>query len=243
MGRATSAGGLTLNDTNVDFTVMGIQVGDLVHNVTDGSIGTVSVAPTANSLTVTELNLGTNNTFSNGDYYVLPRYNSVTNTREGLLSLHEPGEVFHTSFNIDWGAQAADGSVVVSTLPVTDPKPEYANTSNGIKEWVERSRSNNSGTITVNESEGLCTWINSTIAECTGTSTDAAFLSGTATSVTTPEPADGNEYFYDTTKDFDDAGVDEGDKVENLTNGSKGLIDSASSTGIHFMSITGETGF
>jgi len=243
MGRATSAGGLTLNDTNVDFTDMGIQVGDLVHNVTDGSIGIVSVAPTASSLTVAELNLGTNNTFSNNDYYVIPRYNSSTNTREGLLPLHESGEVFHTSFSIDWGAQAADGSIVVSTEPATDPKPQYANTSSGIKEWVERSRSNNSGTITVSETEGLCTWVNSTIAECKGTYTDVAFLSGTATSVTTPEPADGNEYFYDTTKDFDDAGVDEGDKVENLTNGTKGLVDSASSTGIHFTNIGGETDF
>ena len=103
-----------------------------------------------------------------------------------------------------------DGSVVASTQPAVDPKSEYANTSNGIKEWVERSRSNNSGTITVSEPDGQCVWINSTIAKCTGTYTDAAFLSGTATSVTTPEPADGNEYFYDTTKDFDDAGVYEG---------------------------------
>lgn len=229
IGLVTSPGGLTLNDTNVDFTVMGIQAGDLVHNITDGSSGRVSVAPTANQLTVSELNLGANNTFNAGDYYVLPRFNGATNTREGLLSFHEQGEIFHTGFSIDWGAQAGDGSVVASTLPVTDPKSQYANTGNGIKEWVERSRSNNSGTITVSETDGQCVWINSTIAECKGTYTDVAFLSGTATSVTTPEPADDNEYFYDTSQDFDDAGVYEGDKVEKVA---AGAADAGSSTTI-----------
>lgn len=245
VGRATAntdANGLTLDDTNVDFTVMGVQVGDLVRNITDGSYGRIT-AVAANRLTVSELILGTNNTFSNNDYYQLPRYNSNTNMRLGLSPIHELGEVFHTSFSVDWGAQAADGSTVTSTQPATDPKSDYADPSEGIKEWAERSRSNNSGTITVAESDGQCFWINSTVAECNGTFTDTTFLSGTATSVTTPEPADGNEYFYDTNMDFDDAGVYEGDKVENLTNGTIGLVDSATSTGIHFLSITGETGF
>jgi len=244
IGRVTASGSLTLNDTNVDFTVMGIQVGDLVRNISDGSFGRITSVAT-NQLTVAELILGEENDFDIGDYYALPRFNEATNTREGLLSFHEPGEVFHTSFSIDWGAQEAEGSDVVHTSK-TDEKSEYASDSSGIEEWVERSRSNNSGTISVSEADSQCTWINSTIAECTGTYTDTAFLSGTATSTSVlpvNEPASGNEYFYDTSQDFDDAGVYEGDKVENLTNGTKGLVDYADSTGVHFMSIDGEIAF
>lgn len=238
IGRATSdsdANSLTLDDTSVDFTVMGIQLGDLVRNITDGSYGRVT-AVTANRLTVAELNLGTNNTFSNNDYYVLPRFNGTTDTRRGMFSFHEAGEIFHTGFSIDWKAEAADGSTVASTQPTVDPKSQYADTSNGIKEWAERSDSDNSGTITVDETDGQCVWINSAIAECKGLYVDTVFLSGTATS-------ESGDYFYDTSQDFDAAGVYEGDKVENLTNGTKGLVDSASSTGVHFANINGQTAF
>ena len=85
IGRATASGSLTLNDTSVDFTVMGIQVGDLVRNISDGSFGRITSVAT-NQLTVAELILGVENDFDIGDYYVLPRFNEATNTREGLLS-------------------------------------------------------------------------------------------------------------------------------------------------------------
>jgi len=233
----TGANPLILIDANTDFISMGVKEGDLVVNITDSSYGRVATGGVAiNELTVDELLHGTTNTFSANDAYAIPRFNGATNTRRGLFSFHKPGEVFHTGFSVDWQAKASDGSTVTSTQPATDPKSLYAGTSNGIKEWVERSESNNSATITVDETDGQCIWVNSTVADCTGVYIDTVFLSGTATS-------ESGEYFYDTSQDFDDAGVYEGDKVENLTNGKKGLVDSASSTGIHFADIFGETAF
>ena len=120
MGRATSntdANSLTLEDTRVDFTVMGIQAGDLIKNITDGSYGRVTNV-TANRLTVSELLFGTNNTFTENDYYSLPRFNSTSNVSEGFLPIHDIGESFKTELDFQWlfTAAAADKSVSNSAI-------------------------------------------------------------------------------------------------------------------------------
>jgi hypothetical protein len=216
MGRATSAGGLTLNDTNVDFTVMGIQVGDLVHNVTDGSFGRVLVAPTANSLTVTELNLGTNNTFSINDYYAIPRFNSITNTREGLLPFHEQGEYFHTAFDIDWSVNV---SAVSNTGPSTD-----ATYNGSINNFVQAS-SNNSGTVSISDAQANCTWIAANLADCKGSLIETQFITGTvdttgvvSTVGRAATNADGfSSTLIDNNINFTNTGIKAGDIVINYS--------------------------
>lgn len=74
-GTTTSAGGSTLNDnTRVvgidDFITEGIQVGDVVHNITDNSWGEINLPPTATQLTATLYDsVGTTTTFDNGESY------------------------------------------------------------------------------------------------------------------------------------------------------------------------------
>jgi len=63
-------GASSLIDTSIDFTDWGVAAGDIVRNITDGSIGTVS-SVTSTTLTITGLSLGTDNDFDDDDeYYV-----------------------------------------------------------------------------------------------------------------------------------------------------------------------------
>lgn len=67
---ATSgSNGLQLQDSAVDFTGWGVAVGDVVRDLTDGSIGTVTAPPAAHSLNVGSLQGGTANGFSVNDTY------------------------------------------------------------------------------------------------------------------------------------------------------------------------------
>jgi hypothetical protein len=69
MSKATfGSSGLILKDTNRDFEELGIKAGDVVDNISDGSSGIVSSVD-GDVLTVTELNGGTDNDFSNTDDY------------------------------------------------------------------------------------------------------------------------------------------------------------------------------
>ncbi|MDZ7751807.1 MAG: hypothetical protein U5S82_09115 [Gammaproteobacteria bacterium] len=66
----TSAGN-TLKDSSYDFVAVGVQGGDLVHNVTDGSLGVVDTVgiPDNQTLTVGALSGGVGNTFAGSDFY------------------------------------------------------------------------------------------------------------------------------------------------------------------------------
>jgi hypothetical protein len=114
---ATNANNLILEDSSVDFTVMGVQSGDLIRNITDDSYGRISNVA-ANQLTVTELNLGTDNIFEQNDYYSIPRFNSNKNTRHGHVAILEKGEPFKTDLNLSWDFTASpfDINVINSTL-------------------------------------------------------------------------------------------------------------------------------
>jgi hypothetical protein len=204
MGRATTdsdANGLTLEDTNVDFTVMGIRLGDLIRNLTDGSYGTVTNV-TANRLTVSELVLGTNNVFTKDDYYTLPRFNSVTDTRKGLLGFYEIGESQESKFNIDWSAQEVNGAAV--SIYSTGNHPSY---DNSITQFVQAS-TGTLGTVTVDN--GNCSWIQPKIIECKAGYTHAS-IQGTVSSGT----GSGSNFFKDSSKNFGNLGVSPGDIVLN----------------------------
>jgi hypothetical protein len=206
MGRATvGSANLVLvdNDLNVNnnFTVKGIQAGDLIHNITDDSYGTIT-AVTANSLTVDELRFGTNNTFSNTDYYVLPRFNSTSSTREGHLGFNETGEFLESTFNINWGALESDGATV--SINTTG---SYSNYDNSIKRFAQTS----SETVeTVSIDDGSCVWITAKIVECRGSYAHAS-MQGRVTS----GAGGGSNSFTDDTKHYNNMGVNLGDIVLN----------------------------
>ena len=65
---AASAGECNLTDTAADFS--GVEAGDTVHNVTDGSDGVV-LSVTSSTVLVTALFGGTNNDWSTSDSYVV----------------------------------------------------------------------------------------------------------------------------------------------------------------------------
>ncbi|RKZ44291.1 MAG: hypothetical protein DRQ58_11610, partial [Gammaproteobacteria bacterium] len=139
-GTVTANSTTTLTDTKKDFVTVGIAVGDLVYNVTDGSYGTIT-AVAATSLTVT-LEYGSENDFDTGDIYSISRFNPnpVTPAREGHLAFHERGEPFTTSLDIEMyfpgsisGVANADVTTTVP-VPVTVPpvisQPDYVTSIN-----------------------------------------------------------------------------------------------------------------
>jgi type II secretory pathway pseudopilin PulG len=190
-----------LDDANKNFIAMGIQEGDLIHNITDDSYGTVTVVA-ANSLTVDELRLGKTNTFSNNDYYVLPRFNSAVNTRKGLLAIHDVGEIYESQFDLDWNALETDGATV--SIYSAGNHPNY---DNSIKRFAQTS----SETVeTVSIDDGSCIWVRPEIIDCRGSYTHAA-MQGRATSGS----GSGSNSFSDNTKHFINMGVNIGDIVLN----------------------------
>lgn len=262
-GRSTSnSAGLLLEDTYVNFVTMGVQVGDLVRNITDGSFGTVAIVPNpsdvgytcpgaCNQLTLGSLDFGSGvgvvcpavaNQFCTGDYYVIPRFNGVASTRKGLLSMHLPGETFPTGFDVGWSALAANGNTVSVTTAGTDTN--YSNPdstiNSGIERWVERSQGY-SGAISIPNSSGECTWIAEQIADCRGVSIDAAFLSSTATAVSGVTA--GNKSITNTAVDFNAAGAKPGDKISDSTNGLSGIVSRIYSTNPRRIRVRGITGY
>ena len=73
-GTADAGSGSTvLNANDNNFVTRGVAIGDVVYNLTDGSIGAVS-SVAANVLGITGLALGTDNDFDVDDeYVVMPR--------------------------------------------------------------------------------------------------------------------------------------------------------------------------
>ena len=65
---ATAGSGLVLTDTNQDFNALGVRIGDILENVTDGSSGVIETVA-ATQLTVSSLTGGTNDVFAATDVY------------------------------------------------------------------------------------------------------------------------------------------------------------------------------
>ena len=199
VGRATGGSSTSLVDTNKDFTVMGIEAGDPVINLTDGSMTTVS-SVAATTLTLNTLHLGTDNDFDTGDYYYLPRYNTDNTAREGLLSFHEAGKYFKTGYSIDWDLSAATAT--------SSPAGLSTAYDTALKNYA-KSSSGNSGTITVDDNDGYCMWVVENIADCVGSFSDIHLVKGTVTSGTN------TSILTDSNADFTGDGIKEGDIVEN----------------------------
>ncbi|NNE39175.1 MAG: hypothetical protein HKN08_12785, partial [Gammaproteobacteria bacterium] len=221
---------LILTDSNVDFIAMGVQAGDIVHNLWDQTISTVTSIDSANQLTVDALKLGTGTVFNQNEPYQISRYNGRTNTRIGLLPIHQSGELIPTGFSIDWNAP--DNGTSINTSLASDST--YANS---LTTWAGGS-SGNSGAVSIDESNTLCNWLAPDMVNCKGIFNDptASFLAGAATTGTS------STTLRDSAMNFTSLGIKRGDRINNISDGTTGIIfDVDSSTQLGLVSISGQT--
>jgi len=212
--------GSTLADSNIDFTAMSVQVGDIVRNLSQGTSGPVTTVA-MHSLVVTGVN------FTSGNYYSISRYNGVVDTTTGLLPAHIPGTAINTGFQVDWSLPGSDGNIITPHPTLTSAISAY---SIGLLNWAQTSLGR-SGAITIDNSDAACNWIASTIVDCRGSYTDIDFITGTATGTAASQ-------LTDSSKNFIEAGVKKGDKIEKKTTGELGVVyQTTSSNTVQFLRI------
>ena len=145
-GGATSASGLTLTDLLVDFGVAGVNVGDMIFNLTDGSRGIIA-AIVGNQLTVSSLNGGVSNNFTTGDLYRISLTENLNNepgldvTNDDLVNItirdrEDDGSIagFATAKVPDTGS--ASGSVDVQAILVDlEIQKDIADTDYDLPLW------------------------------------------------------------------------------------------------------------
>ena len=192
---------LTLADPAADFIARGIAGGDLVENLSDGSIGRVGTVAGPAVLTVFGLNFGSTGNFSENDVYRLPRYNAGATARKGLLAVHEPGKRFPTGFSVEWRVNAIAPHALTGLTPETHP---------GYAAAVTRAlmSSAHAGVIGVNAEHGYCAWLNARVVDCAGAGATAPLLEGIAASGSSAT------VLNDNAGDFISAGIKPGDLVD-----------------------------
>ena len=191
---------LRLADPYGNFIARGIVSGDLLENLSDGSVGRVTNIDSQTMLTVSGLSFGRHNRFSERDVYRLPRYNGRKNIRKGLLSVHEPGKRFSAGFRVDWNVPIADSRVITGFAP---------GIQSGYAVSVMRSLQSSAvtGTVRVNSENGHCIWLNVQVVDCKGSSAPAPLLEGTATSGSTAT------ILADSARNFISTGIKPGDLI------------------------------
>ena len=180
---------------------MGVQVGELVINETDGSFGVIEAVPpdTVNDrIRVKKLFLGTENDFDAGDTYTITRFNTNNASREGLLSFHETGELFEADLNIDLliTANAADISVTNSAILQTFIQ-NYASSGNVLFD------------NSISDVFSACAWFTPDLVDCYGYFLNFVTYSGTLTS------GSNTVNINDTTASFQTDGIKLGDVAIN----------------------------
>jgi hypothetical protein len=159
-GVATGGGATALVDAGTDFVAAGVSDGDLVRNLSDGSIGPVATG----GVTVTTLTLegliGGGNTFAAGDRYVVHASDKfhgnpgVLEGLEGMLPLHYPNEVFQTGFTVNWnfsGEKNDDVGRDPSLQPTVSDVDDFDNLD-----------------LTIPDNQGWCKWTQSDRVDCMG---------------------------------------------------------------------------
>ncbi len=186
-----------LTDTTVDFTEWDIQNGDVVINITDGSMALVT-GVSATSLTLGALSLGSDNDFDNDDEYVVYKKNWNTNLLSGTATGGSSSVTLNDTTK-DFRETGVSAGMIVDNL---------SDGSSGMIEEVLsatrlRVKALNGGTNNIFTS-GNNYQIRSNVGRATG---------GSSTTL------------VDTAKDFVEMGILSGDLVVNLTDGSTGMIN------------------
>jgi hypothetical protein len=102
--------GVLLQDSGHDFTVLEIEEGDTVRNTTDGSWATVDEITDASNITTTELQGGSDNTWTSGDTYSFHKLAILYNANDKVdipLFNNQTGASGDTSGSYNWGAIGA----------------------------------------------------------------------------------------------------------------------------------------
>ena len=166
--------GLRLKDAARDFLLAGLQKGDLVWNLTDGSLGRIA-APGATEFSVDALRFGRANVFAPGDRYFLPRFNARPGTRQGLLALHAVGEPFQTAIELDWAFNLAAADVRLDPA-FGAARPVYrAALSRYLDAYAQAGRR------AFPRSVGVCVWFLPSRADCYAGFRDFLNVSGKIT--------------------------------------------------------------
>jgi hypothetical protein len=163
-GVATGGSATSLADAGTDFVAASVSDGDLVRNLTDGSIGPVATGGvTVNTLTLEGLIGGTGNTFAAGDRYVVHapgKFLGNAGSVEGMLPLHYPNEVFQTRFTVNWNFSGEKNDDIGGD-PSLQPTVSDVDNFDG-------------NDLTIPETQGACKWTQSDRVDCRGW----AFLPG-----------------------------------------------------------------
>jgi len=103
--------GLVLDDNTQDFNEWGVAVNDVVYNITDGSIGSISNVNDSTRITVSSLLFGTLNAFADDDVYIIvPSASSLNSAFSGTASAGSSGLVLEDTVKNfkDLGVAAGD---------------------------------------------------------------------------------------------------------------------------------------
>lgn len=217
LGVASAGAGNSLTDDKTDFASLGVATGDLVYNLTDGAQGIVDTV-SGQTLTVSSLYGGADNTFAANDNYALVRHLPETGTRYGLLPVHEMGKPFVTDFSVAWSLTAANLNTV-SVAPAAGAATTY---TTALTNWIEGSTAYSDAPddddsypdAVPADADIACIWAGANVAHCSGSYTDAEFLKADVDSVS---QAGAIYTLTDTGSRFNYAGVRAGAKVRNLS--------------------------
>ncbi len=197
----------SLTDSTTNFQKWGVKKGDIVRNVTDGSLSIVTVDNNPTTLTVTGIHLGTDNDFDTGDeYYVVAR---------------DLGKKLDEKANISSiGSTLVDDNQEFVKLDVApgDIIDNFTDGSSGIVETVANT------TITVRELTGG--------TENDFDNDDKYLVRSYAGEAKSTIPVNDTLLLKDDHKDFIVMGVSIGDVIVNLKDGSVGRVASLTQTSI-----------
>ncbi len=204
-----SSNGVTLVDSGVNFTNTGVKSGDILRNISDGSIGLINSVGISNpnTLTVSNLVLGSDNDFDRGDrYYITPlSYTYLTSYLSGTTTGGSSGltlEDINADF-IQIGVQSGD--------------------------IVENISDGSSGVISDISTNEI---IVKSLAGGAENDFDNAENYQIRTNMGVATDGSSGNVLEDTSKDFLTMGVMAGDYIWNITDDSFGKVNSVTTTTI-----------
>jgi len=213
-----------------DFVADGVQGGDMIQNLSDGSRARVQGLVPPDTLTLSGLDYGGSNSFSPGDSYSIARFNGVNGTPEGQIPYHEADEAYASAFSVSWNLPVANGFDTTAASSLTDVIPAYLNK---LREFLQSNAPAASIPLQIGLADGSCVWADeatlgfplpsdppdSIDAVNCGGRVNVAFFTSVVGQDKTDEVKD-----QDPGVNFIDLGISRGDLIEDVTDGSRGVI-------------------